>query len=174
MNALTRALLLLALSALTTQAGAVCLRMEAPPPGTTAGVGPLLALPEGNVSLRPFLHTFWDAGGTSTIVVSNFAGGSPVQENNLNNITLVVVPTAGANVATFAYADFGGNVNLRVNGALANLPDLSAAPAVLGGVNVTVTRINLLGFHFGTVTLNGNINMFGVGGQELFVDDVCW
>jgi len=174
MHLLLRTLLLTA--ACAAPAAASCLKMEGPAPGTTAGVGPLVALPDGNVNLVPFQWSsgIWTAAGVATIVVSNWAAGSPVQEMNLNNISLQVLPAPAVATATFNYADFGGNVNLRVNGALANVADLSAVPAVLGGVGVVVTRINLFGYHFGTVTLNGVINGFTVGGQEFFVDDVCW
>lgn len=177
----TRLLTLLTLiAALSTPAAASCLRMEGPPPGSAAGVGPLLVLADGNVGLRPFQWSsgVWTAAGISTIVVSNYAAGSPVQENNLNNINLNVRPIPAVATAKFRYADFGGNVNLRVNGVQSNTADLSGSPAMLGGVNVTVTRINLFGYHFGAVTLTAPagaaINQFAVGGQEFFVDDVCW
>ena len=171
-----RTLLLLAIAAFATPANAFCVNMERPPVGTTAGVGPLFTVPAGSVSLRPFkwLGGGWTAGGAATIVASNHANGSPTQEDNLNNITFSVVPTNGANIVTFNYADFGGNVNLWANGVLANLNDLSAAPPMLGGLTVTVSRVDLFGWHFGTVTMTGNILQAGVGGQEFFLDDFCW
>ncbi len=176
MNTLIRALSLVALFA--APAAASCLNMESPAPGTARPVGPLLTLSDGNVSLRPFLNASgWTASGRGTFVASNHANGSPVQELNLNNINLSVVPAPEVKRAKFVYADFGGNVNLIVNGVLANVADLSMAPAVVGGVNVTVSRINMFGFHFGQVTLNAAtapIHAFTVGGQEFFVDDVCW
>lgn len=178
MRLLALALALVTSLALATTAHASCLDMEGPPPGTTAGVGPLLTLPDGQVSLRPFLSAIGFIAGMGTIVVSNHANGTPVQEMNLNNINLVVQPNPPVTVADFVYADFGGDVNLGINGALVRRPDLSAMPAAIAGVNVAVTRINLFGFHFGTVTLTGTatnpIKSFGVGGQEFFVDDVCW
>jgi len=173
------ALLMLTLCATATPAAASCLRMEGPPPGFAAGVGPLLVRPDGNVSLRPFLNGGgWTAGGTATIVATNFAAGSPVQEMNLNNINLHVVPNPAVGSVTFAYADFGGNVNLAVNGVLVSLGELMASPGMLGGVNVAVTKIVAFGYHYGVVTLTGGggvaINAFAVGGQEFYVDDVCW
>jgi hypothetical protein len=174
MTTLLRSLILVALA--SAPAAATCLDMEGPPAGASAGVGALVARPDGNVSLRQFQGStgVWTAGGTATWVLSNYANGSPVQELNLNNINLHVVPNPMVGSATFAYADWGGNVNLRVNTCFANLADLSGAPAFMCGVNVVVTRINLFGYHFGTVTLNGPVNRFAVGGQEFFVDDVCW
>ncbi len=181
MKTITHALALLAITAIITPVAAACLHMERPAPGTTAGVGPLPPHPAGNVSLRGFrwLPSGGTMAGFSTIVVSNYTAGSPVQEMNLNNISLAVAPTVGTMVASFAYADFGGNVNLWVNGVLSNTADLSGAPASMAGVNVNITRIAMFGYHFGTVTLDGTatntvLSSFGVGGQEFFVDEVCW
>ncbi len=176
MNAIARALSLLAVLLFAAPASATCLHMESPPVGTAYGVGAVLPIPGANVRFRPFQWAggLWTAAGTATIVASNHANGSPVQEMNLNNINLSVAPKKGANQVTFNYADFGGNVNLAVNGVLVNRADLSFVPAVIGGANVTVTRVGMFGFHFGTVTMTGNIMQFALGGQEFFADDVCW
>ena len=164
------------LAAFASPAAAICpMDMEAPSPGSSAGVGPLVTLPDGVVSLTPFNGTFF--GGIATIVVSNYAGGSVVQEMNLNNINFRVQATPAVETATFEYADLGGTTNLMVNGVWLALADLSMAPAMMGGVNVTVTRFAIPGGHNGTVTLTANtspINRFAVGGQEFFIDDVCW
>ena len=168
----------LALAGSVSSAAASCLDFDGTPAGTTAGVGPLLALPDGNVSLRRF---FWlgggsTVGGVATVVASNFAAGSLPHELNLNNINLRVdvITAAATTTAAFNYAEFGGNVNLRVNGVLANVNDFSAVPAFLGGAAVVVTRIDVFGFHFGTVTITGNLTDFSLGGQELHIDDLCW
>lgn len=178
---LLRALALVAAAATVTPAAATCMNMQAPAPGTSWGVGPMVTFADGIVRLRGFQ---WMSGiittaGVATAVVSNHASGSPTQELNLNNINLVVRTLSAPTMAKFNYADFGGNVNLMVNGAGSNTGDLDASPATLGGVAVTVTRTNMFGFHFGTVYLDGSatgttIDRFGMGGQEFFVDDVCW
>jgi|JI10StandDraft_1071094.scaffolds.fasta_scaffold53811_4 hypothetical protein len=168
----------LALAASASSAAASCLDFDSTPAGTAQGVGPVVALPDGNVSLRRF---FWLGGGSTvagvaTVVASNWAAGSAPHELNLNNINLRVdvITAAATTTATFNYADFGGNVNLRVNGVLANVNDLSGVPAFLGGAAVAVTRINMFGYHFGTVMITGALTDFAVGGQEFYVDDVCW
>jgi len=43
--------------------------------------------------------------------------------------------------------------------------------AVFGKVNISV--IDGLGNDQGTLMLEGNIDSFAIGGQELFIDDVC-
>lgn len=178
MRLIALAFALSAATALATPAYASCLEMEGPPPGTTAGVGPLVTLPDGIVSLRPFLSSIGFVSNIATIVVSNFAAGSPVQEMNLNNINLRVRPTPPVTTAKFAYADFGGTVNLGVNGVLVPAADMSAMPSPIGGITVAVTRTNMFGFHFGTVTLTGSaanpITDFAAGGQEFLIDSVCW
>ncbi len=184
MRSLIVALIALSLAAFAAPAAASCLNFEPLPAGTSSGVGPLLSLPDGNVRLVPFQT---GAGtivttGAGTIVASNNAGGSPTQELRHNNINIQVNP-----IPDVLYADFGNNVNLRVNGAFANLNDLSDVGSLvgpgtfvgtLGGVTVTVTRTTMLGFHFGAVSLDANegrvIEVFAVGGQEFFTDDICW
>ncbi|MEZ4468792.1 MAG: hypothetical protein R3F43_31280 [bacterium] len=101
-------------------------------------MGPLATFPDGNVFLRPFLNgAGWTSLGGSTIYVSGYAGGSPVQERGLNNINLHVHPTVGVTSATFACADFGGNINMRVNGGFISTGDLSALPPIMGGAAIS-------------------------------------
>lgn len=119
----------------------------------------------------------WDFGGHAEVVNSNYAYGTG-QESNLNNINLrYIFSVTQPYVATFRYGDHGGNVNLGINGILNNTQDLSDLDGmIVGGVFVMVTRQNEPGpgnNHHGIVTLIGEIEKFGVGGQEFWVDDVC-
>lgn len=75
-----------------------------------------------------------------------------------------------ATTIAFEYAEFGGNVNLTVNGILLNEDDFldmhgsNAVPGVTIDVNDSMNE--------GIVTLTGNITEFCVGGQELCIDNV--
>ena len=119
----------------------------------------------------------WHFGGFGEVVNTNNAYGSG-QESMLNNINLLYTFNVDQpNVATFRYADHGGNVNFYVNGSFQNTQDLSDLNGLnLGGVWVFVTRQNApppSNQHHGIVTLIGEIDQFAVGGQEFWVDDVC-
>lgn len=189
MRSLIIAFTALSLGAFAAPAAASCLEFTALTPGTSAGVGPLLTLPDGNVRLEPFTTGGGSVvtTGTATVVNSNWAAGSPPNELQLTNINLVVNPIPDVVEAKFRYADWGGNVNFGVNGVVANVADLSdlgtlVSPGVyqgtLAGIDLEITRTNMAGFHFGIVYMTAPIGMliqnFGVGGQEFFVDDICW
>lgn len=64
----------------------------------------------------------------------------------------------------FRYRDNGRTENLAVNGAV-YMGDISRAPAVLGGASVIVNP--------GTVDVIGAVNELVIGGDDLWVDDVC-
>jgi hypothetical protein len=72
----------------------------------------------------------------------------------------------------FDYGDYGGNVNIEVNGDFYNLERLSNLPGTVGGVPVQVTTANVSGGVQGHVELSGDVQSLAVGGQELFLDNV--
>ncbi len=176
------ALVALTLTALASPAVAGCLEFEGPPAGATFGVGFVHATPAVTATLRPFQWStgVFTAAGAMNIVASNNANGSPVQEANLNNINLSVNPTAAVGSVSFLYADFGGNVNLAINGVLRNAGDMQAFNGmVFGGATVSAPApVAFFGGHYGVVTINANpgnvVNAFALGGQEFFTDSVCW
>lgn len=180
----SRSLVLAALTTLTavagvaaaSPAGATCLDFTAPPAGTTYVLGPVFATPGYAFSMAQFQ---WSTGAWtadhSEISPSNLAGGTPPKELLVDNITPTLNFTAGVNQVTFRFAEFGGNVNLRVNGGFVNLNDLPPLfGAVVGGANIAGWAVPVFGGYMGVMTINGNIGRFGVGGQELFIDDVCF
>lgn len=87
----------------------------------------------------------------------------------LNNIGMRLVLDDTCDRATFLYDDHGGSVNFELNGQVLVLDDLS--DITLPGVTVTETAI--AGGKRGRVSIVGDIDSFGVGGQEFHVDDVC-
>ena len=162
------------LCALVSPAGAVCLDFD-----WDIGIGTVgssLMHPDGELSLLPYDGFF---GGIATIVMSNTAQGDDVPELNLNAINFRVQPTYEAMTVTFNYGEpvDGTSTDLMVNEVWVSLDDLSSAPTLIGGALVTVTRVPSTGPHNGAVTLTAatsTIKSFAVGGQWLFVDDVCW
>ena len=51
--------------------------------------------------------------------------------------------------------------------------DVASAPPTLGGVAVSVTASPVAGGTRGTVVLTGNITSLRIGGQELWIDNIC-
>lgn len=69
------------------------------------------------------------------------------------------------------YGDFGGTVNLAIDGSLLIADGMNALPGSSGGVTIEV--VQPFRVPNGTLTLRGEIGDFGIGGQELWIDEVC-
>ena len=100
------------------------------------------------------------------------------QEINLQEVNAWVVPNTPASFARFHYADLGGNVNFMVNGAALNIADLIVLDgAQIAGCDILVTEYVVAGYVYGKVLItalpNNVIDEFAVGGQDLYIDDVC-
>lgn len=100
----------------------------------------------------------------------------------INNVNLGLLLDSG-NCFTIQYCDKGGNENLLVNGLTGNTPDLvDLNNTNMGGVEVTVDVLDPLE-NCGVVTLKGDFQdflydnnwtiTFGIGGQELYIDNIC-
>jgi hypothetical protein len=103
------------------------------------------------------------------VETGNLAGGSGL-DMQLNNVTLdfAIAPSTSL---TLAFGEYGGNVNLGINGILSNVEDFATLNgATVAGVLISV--VNGFGNDRGTLSLTGDINSFFIGGQELWIDDV--
>ena len=90
--------------------------------------------------------------GTNNITM-NFDFGRPVE-----------------NLRVF-FGELGGNVNLTINGDFRNVfgfDDLNEQ--IVGG---TFVEVSLSPTGLGIMVINGTVNSFSIGGQELWIDDIC-
>jgi hypothetical protein len=101
---------------------------------------------------------------------NNLAGGTG-QDMNVNNITLSFDFTCQLEGLTFQFGEYGGNLNVTINGDFRNFGNFNELHGLtVGGVNVSV--VNGAGNDTGKVTLTGTIDNFSVGGQELWIDNI--
>jgi hypothetical protein len=117
-------------------------------------------------------NTFLNLASVDTAPPALGAG----QVLRVNNISLDVDFSAlpfAAHEVRFEYLDLGGTENLAVNGSAVFVGDLASAPPTLGGVAVSVTASPVAGGTRGTVVLTGNVTSLRIGGQELWIDDIC-
>ncbi len=141
--------------------------------GMRYGVGDVFVASGVQISASDFQWSGggWTSGGFTEVGNAGHAGGSG-QEMIVNNILLKFDfggPVAGLSLR---FGEYGGNLNIDVNGEFVNFGNFADINgAVIGGVNVSV--VNGLGNDRGTLTLLGTIDSFAIGGQELFIDDVC-
>ena len=123
-----------------------------------------------------FKEFYWLPSGSTTsgygqVQPAAMSGGSG-DELELNNINAEFTFGYPVECITFLFGEYGGNINLEVNGDFRNFQNFAGINgSTIGGCAVTVT--NGYGNDTGTVTIQGTIQQFKVGGQELFIDDVC-
>lgn len=101
----------------------------------------------------------------------NKAGGAgnEIRTNNINlSFDFGIILTGLA----LQYGEFGGNINLEINGSLANVGNFADLPANLGGTSVFTLDTGTPGQSSGAMFVTGIINSFKIGGQELWIDNV--
>ena len=155
--------------------------------GTPAGQTPGdIAFTASTITVRVQDFQFIAGGTTFNVATVDPAMTTPTtfgtgQIMRLNNINLEFDFSGLSFQATqvdLKYLDLGGYENLSVNKSTpAFVDDLSKAPPSLGGASLTVTAATVTGGKTGTITLTGSatapIQFLTIGGQELWIDEVC-
>jgi len=149
-----------------------CVEFEEQPFPYSYGYGDFFVDSGAIIELGEF---FWFPSGSTisgscNVSTSLIAGGSG-QEVNSNNINLSFDFGTAFGRLDLLYANLGGNINLRVNGAMANVANLSDLHMTfLGGAWISVLPPAV---NDGQLIVLGPINDFAIGGQELWIDHVC-
>ena len=126
------------------------------------------------------LHEFyWDIGsctnptcGGSVRVYDDGDACRSGHELWLNNVNVEFDYGVTVQAMRIHYGEFGGNVNLIVNGDCHSVPNFADLPSSIGGVNVMVVDAGTPGQGCGHITLEGSIDSVSIGGQEFVIDDV--
>jgi len=109
-------------------------------------------------------------GGYMQVDDNGYAGHSG-NDVMLNNISLSLNFCCKPSGLTLYFGEYGGNINLEINGELANKENFwELDGASVGGVSIATTDS---GGGKGTLRLSGKISSFAIGGQELWIDHVC-
>jgi hypothetical protein len=163
--------LLLVTALLAQNARAVVVDFDDLTLGTTYNVGDSFTTSGVVVTAEQFQQSggTWDASGSAEVMNATKAGGSGY-EIHTNNINLSFDFGSPCDGVSLMYADLGGNINLEINGSLANVEDFSMLPATLGGASIFTTPGDT-GALF-VIGIVGNINSFKIGGQELWIDNI--
>ena len=95
-------------------------------------------------------------------------------EINCNNVNLHFLFDYPRGKVTLQFGDLGGNTNLEINGDFQNVSRTYLLDnATVGGVEITIDAVQSGNNWIGTMTLEGEINDFKIGGQELYLDKIC-
>jgi hypothetical protein len=163
-----------------------CVDFEDPPLGMVYNVNDAFTDSGVTIAVLPFQwgDDSWTHDGFAEVGDQKLAGGSG-QEINTNNVNLgfdISGPLEGLSVL---FGEYGGNLNININGDFwnfKNFDDINGA--TIGGVHVSV--VNGHGNDSGSLKLTGTMEKFAfeegefegefifvIGGQELWIDDVC-
>lgn len=138
--------------------------------GATYAVGAAFVSSDIRVSVREFQWSdgTWYSGGSAVVGNVGLAGGTG-KEMNINNVNLELGIETPLRNLRLLFGEYGGNVNIRINGDFRNIQNLSQINgAMIGGVAVSV--VNGFGNDSGSLTLTGTIERFAIGGQEFYID----
>jgi hypothetical protein len=126
------------------------------------------------------VHEFRLLDGSATFNVASIdvapvAFGSN-QSLRLNNIN-VEFDFSGVGFAvrqlSFDFLDLGGHENFSVNGSQLFVGELSAIGSPMDGVATSVSTTSVSGGSAGRVVLSGPVQRVRIGGQELWIDNIC-
>jgi len=143
--------------------------------GVSAGpkaVGYMFAEALTQIHVSPFKWSngITTNGGYTEVSNANMADHIG-QEMFTNNVRLNFKFPGTQNKVIFFYGEYGGNINLLINGNVANPENMMDLHGTyVGGVEVLVINNSVPGGVTGVVLLRGVINELQVGGQEFFID----
>lgn len=159
-----------------------CVDFEDPPLGTVYKVKDTFTDSGVTITVLPFQWSngSWTHDGLAEVGDQRLAGGSG-QEININNVNLgfdISGPLGGLSVL---FGEYGGNLNIIINDDIRNFENFADINgAKIGGVHISV--VNGHGNDKGSLELTGTMDKFAfeegdfiivIGGQELWIDDVC-
>ena len=152
-----------------------CLRFSDLTPGATYDVGDTITTSGTDIVVEQFqwANGNWTSSGLAKVDTRNYAHGSG-NDLNANNVNLHFRFDYPIDKITFKFGELGGNNNIKVNGDFENVHDLVGSNGTtIGGVQATVDAYQQGNNWFGKMILDGSISDFSIGGQELWLDDVC-
>lgn len=158
--------------------GENCVDFEAAPPLTIYSYDNFAFFEEDDLIFYPIpfdLSSSEDISGGITQITTNQMAGHLGKELWLSNATMQIFGPACMEDLAFRFGEYGGIVNLRINDQQVIIDDMIALNGVtLGGVSITVSTIPVAGGVVGLVQLDGLVFSLEIGGQDLYIDHLCY
>jgi hypothetical protein len=148
-----------------------CARFEDLTVGTIYGVGDVFVTSDIVVEVAEFTYGggATTSGGFTMVEAGDAAGGSG-QDLQVNNVLLRFGFGSPIEGLSLDFGAYGGNLNLEINGEFVNFGSMDDINGIgIGGTEVFTTA----GGGRGSLIVFGFIESFAIGGQELWIDDVC-
>lgn len=124
--------------------------------------------------------TFLEFDAITTIIIDGFAmiddqnlAGGNDNDLNTNNINIQFVFPRPVLYIRLLFGEYGGNLNFDINGDFAIIDDF----ADIDGANIGGAEIGVgggFGNDQGEIDIEGEIETITIGGQELWIDELCW
>lgn len=155
-----------------------CLDFEEILPGDSWGASQ--GFDEDNVQVRTYF--LFDPTGDLVSVDPLMRTGTAQRAGHLGQDLRLVDATAefdfdGPCVTNLSlqFGNYGGLVNIQVNGDLIKAPDMAALDGMtIGGAVVSVIRFPVSGGYTGLLQLDGNVDSLYLGGMNFYIDRVCF
>ncbi len=125
----------------------------------SAGVSMTLSALSGHIDVQDL----GQAGGTGNEL--EFFGGG------VGGVSLAFDFGIDVDEISLLYGEYGGTLNLLINGDSVIVGSFADLPPTLGGADITMTGGQ---FGLGTLTFDGVISSFAIGGQEFVLDNVSY
>ena len=125
------------------------------------------------VKIQDFQHWdgSWTSGGEAQVSTALWAHGS-YNELNTNNVNALYDFAGSIGTQTeveLLFGEYGGNINVSINGAFVNVDNFLDLPPALGGCTITIVSGGT-GGDAGEMVILGPVQVLMIGGQELAVD----
>ena len=115
----------------------------------------------------------WTTEGEARIDSRGYARGSGM-DINASNVNLNFLFEYPVQKITLKFGELGGNNNIRVNQDFKNVRELTELNGnLIGGARVMVIAVQDGHNWYGSMIVEGTIEDFALGGQELWLDDIC-
>jgi hypothetical protein len=168
------ALASLALAASAAHADTKCYSAESLPDGMSYHVRNGISGQNHSIKFVSFTSPEGQPLEGTAKVTSRTVNGTTVKGVELTKIAVRHESQPTPTSVTIRYADFGGGVNLRINGVpvvAAHFGELNGRQ--LGGATVTVQQAQPGPTRVGVLRLTGALASFAVGGAGLLVEQAC-
>jgi hypothetical protein len=98
------------------------------------------------------------------------------QELHLTNATVSIFTSISCMTdLSFRFGDYGGKVNLLLNGELVIVDSLTELDGtLLGGALISVNTLPAPGGEVGRLSVSGEVTSLDIGGADLYVDHICY
>jgi hypothetical protein len=162
------------LAATVAHADTQCFSAESVPDGMSYHVRNGIAAPNHSLKFVSFTSPDGPSTEGTAKVTSRNVNGTSVKGVELTKIAVRHDSTSAPSTVTIRYADFGGGVNLRINGfSLVATHFGQLHGRQIGGASITVQQTQPGPARVGTLRLTGQLASFTVGGQSLLLEQAC-